>query len=320
MKARPFGSGRERVVDQTRTSRGTSDWACLIALVIIWGTAFAAISVAVETIDPIWVVTGRLVIAAVGLGSWMILRAIMQGKSWREPFFGVNSRSLVVLSFVGVVCTAAPFLLYAIAAETTPSAVLAICNGGTPMFTALLAHGLIPGDRLTVRRAIGVGLGFLGLAVLVGPEAFNGTGAGVTGLAAAILGAALYAGGNVGTRLAPRLSPLTSSVIITGSGSILALPAALLLVPVPMGASTASLAAVAFLGLLPTALAMILYVWLIQRAGPMFVSFTTYLSPLWAAGIGLAFMNETISASAIAALVLILAGVAVASRSPGMRS
>ncbi len=307
-------------MDQMRTSRGASEWACLIALVVIWGTAFAAISIAVETIDPIWVVTGRIGIAAVGLTGWMCLGSILGGRGWRAPFTGVNARALAVLTLVGVVCTAVPFFLYAIAAETTPSAVLAICNGGTPMFTALLAHLLIPGDRMTSRRMIGVGLGFLGLAVLVGPEAFTDAGAGVTGLAAAIVGAALYAGGNIGTRLAPRLSPLTSSVIITASGSALALPAALIMAPIPAGASMDSLAAVAFLGLLPTGLAMILYVWLIQRAGPMFVSFTTYLSPLWATGIGLAFMNESISASAFAALGLILAGVAVANRNPGLRS
>ena len=70
------------------------------------------------------------------------------------------------------------------------------------------------------------------------------------------------------------------------------------------------------LGLLPTAFAMFVYVWLIQRAGPVFVSFTTYLSPLWATGLGVLFLGEQLQWSMVGALALILAGVAVANRRP----
>jgi drug/metabolite transporter (DMT)-like permease len=213
---------------------------------------------------------------------------------------------------VGVAFTAAPFLLYAIAAKTTGSAILAICNGATPFVTALAAHAVL-GDRLTARRLAGVGVGFIGLAVLVWPEARKGfEGSSLFGVLIAIFGAALYAGGNVVTRLAPRLSPLMSSFIIVGSGAICAIGCALLLAPFPVGASAESILAVAFLGLLPTGVAMVMYVWLIQRAGAVFVSFSTYLSPLWATLIGVTFMNEELRWSMAGSLALILAGVAIA--------
>jgi drug/metabolite transporter (DMT)-like permease len=74
------------------------------------------------------------------------------------------------------------------------------------------------------------------------------------------------------------------------------------------------------LGLLPTAFAMFVYVWLIRRAGPVFVSFTTYMSPLWATGLGVLFLGEQLEWSMVGALTLILIGVAIANRRAPRRS
>lgn len=287
------------------------NWTLLLVLVITWGSAFAGIRIAVETIDPLWTVAIRMTSATVFLA---IAAAIASRRLDPEAHVRATLAHVAAYSIVGVCFTATPFLLYSIAAETTGSAVMAICNGATPFVTAVAAHFLLK-DRLTSRRIAGVLMGFLGLAVLVWPEAHKGVfNPSLFGIVLAILGAALYAGGNVGTRMAPRLSPLLSSLIIIGSGAAAATVGAALLSPLPRDASVASTAAVLLLGLFPTAIAMVLYVWLIQRAGPVFVSFTTYLSPLWATGLGVLLLGEPLHWSMIGALALILAGVAVASR------
>jgi drug/metabolite transporter (DMT)-like permease len=228
----------------------------------------------------------------------------------------VTGAAILAYSIIGIFFTATPFVLYATAAQTTGSAVMAICNGGTPFVTTLAAHVLVK-DRLTARRIAGVMIGFLGLAVLVWPEALKGFGnSSLFGIILAIGGAALYAGGNVGTRMSPKLSPLVSSLILVGAGAIAATIAAALLAPWPQGASVRSITAMLMIGFFPTAIAMILYVWLIQRTGAVFVSFTTYLSPLWATGLGVLFLDEPLHWSMIGALALILAGVAVANTRP----
>jgi drug/metabolite transporter (DMT)-like permease len=240
----------------------------------------------------------------------------MNGRPRGDARDKVTVRAVLAYSIIGVCFTATPFVLYAVAAQTTGSAVMAICNGGTPFATAIAAHVLLK-DRLTARRVAGVMMGFLGLAVLVWPEAQKGFGdSSLFGIILAIVGAALYAGGNVGTRMSPKLSPLMSSLIIIGAGAVAATASAVLLAPFPEGASIKSMVAVVLLGLFPTAIAMILYVWLIQRSGAMFVSFTTYLSPLWATMLGVTFLNEPLHWSMVGALALILAGVAVANRKP----
>jgi drug/metabolite transporter (DMT)-like permease len=288
------------------------NWAILLVLVIVWGSTFAGIRMAVETIHPLWTVAGRMVSATIFLAFFLLISKTMSGKPRGDVQEEITPRAIFAYSFIGILFTATPFVLYSIAAQTTGSAVMAICNGGTPFVTTLAAHFLVK-DRLTARRIAGVLMGFLGLAVLVWPEAQKGFGnSSLFGIILAIVGAALYAGGNVGTRMSPKLSPLMSSLILVGAGAAAATLAAFFLAPWPQEASVKSIIAVLMIGLFPTAIAMILYVWLIQRTGAVFVSFTTSLSPLWATGLGVIFLNEPLHWSMIGALALILAGVAVA--------
>jgi drug/metabolite transporter (DMT)-like permease len=292
------------------------NWTILLILVVIWGSTFAGIRMAVETIHPLWTVAGRMASATAFLALFLLISMALNRKPRGDVRETITTRGVAAYSAIGVFFTATPFVLYSIAAQTTGSAVMAICNGGTPFVTTLAAHFILK-DRLTARRIAGVMMGFLGLAVLVWPEAQKGFGnSSLFGIILAIVGAALYAGGNVGTRMSPRLSPLMSSLILVGAGAAAATIGAVFLAPWPTGASARSIVAMLMIGLFPTAVAMILYVWLIQRTGAVFVSFTTYLSPLWATGLGVLFLDEPLHWSMIGALTLILAGVAVANRAP----
>jgi drug/metabolite transporter (DMT)-like permease len=225
----------------------------------------------------------------------------------------VTRKAILWFAFIGISGTAAPFILFAHAAESIGSAVMAICNGATPFATAIAAHIFI-GDRLTGRRIAGVLVGFLGLVVLVLPEFGAEAGGSLFGIMLAVIGAFLYAIGNVGTRMAPRVEPAMSSFLIVTAAGLSTLALALVTAPFPTEASVASLTAMIMLALFPTAVAMFLYVWLIQRAGAVFVSFTTYMSPLWATGLGVIFLGEPLYWSMVGALALILIGVAVANR------
>ncbi len=302
-----------------RLSGDALSWAALLLLVVIWGSTFAGIRIGVETISPAWLVAGRLLSGAFFLAAWMLgARLVRVRKQARtQPIGGVvlSPRAFGWFALIGVGATMAPFVLYAHAAESVGSAVMAICNGATPFATVLMAHFFV-GDRLTARRVIGVMLGFLGLVVLMIPEFQDGAHASLIGILLAIVGAWLYAVGNIATRLAPRVDPVLASFLIVVMGGVAALAYALVMEPFPVAPSALSVFAMIMLGLLPTAFAMFVYVWLIRRSGPVFVSFTTYMSPLWATGLGLLFLGEELEWSMVGALALILAGVAVANRRP----
>lgn len=296
-----------------RLTGATLSWAALMLLVVIWGSTFAGIRIGVETISPAWLVTGRLLSGAFFLGAWILAARAFRPVTRQVGEERVSLKAIGWFALIGIAATALPFVLYAHAAESVGSAVMAICNGATPFATVLLAN-LMTTDRLSARRLVGVLMGFAGLVVLMLPEFRDGVSAGLIGILLAIIGAWLYAVGNVGTRLAPRVEPVLSSFIIVAMGGVATLAYALVMEPFPVAASGASITAMIVLGLLPTAFAMFIYVWLIRRAGPVFVSFTTYMSPLWATALGVMFIGEPLHWSMIGALALILAGVAVANR------
>jgi drug/metabolite transporter (DMT)-like permease len=289
------------------------NWIILLVLVVIWGSTFAGIRIGVQTIDPAWLVTGRLLLASILLAIWIAVTRALNPKPRADAHAPVSGRAIYWFAFIGIAGTATPFILFAHAAESIGSAVMAICNGATPFATAIAAHIFI-GDKLTGRRIAGVLVGFLGLVVLVLPEFGVESGGSLAGIALAVFGAFLYAIGNVGTRMAPKVEPAMSSFLIVTAAGLSTLVLALFTAPFPTQVSTSSLTAMIMLSLFPTAIAMFLYVWLIQRAGAVFVSFTTYMSPLWATGLGVLFLDEPLHWSMVGALILILLGVAVANR------
>lgn len=284
------------------------DWLVLAALVVTWGSAFAALKIAVAHIPPFWNTALRLWIAVATLAIVLALqRQTLPG--WRDPawrFYALN----------GLVGMAAPFTLFALAAERLPSAINAICNGATPIFTAALAHALIAGEQLTRRRTAGVTLGFAGLLVLVGPRLTGGMTLEVLALTAALIGAGLYAISNVVTKRAPPVPAAVGALMMCAWGAVFATLAAVFTGPFPAWPPLSSVIAVTAQGVFPTALATIGYVYLIQRRGPLFLSMAIYLAPVWATAVGVIFLAERLNWTALAALTLILGGVALATLEP----
>ena len=160
-----------------------------------------------------------------------------------------------------------------------PSALAGILLAIMPLSTVALAH-FFANERMTAWKLAGFAVGFAGAVILIGPAALAGLG-GPTFLAQlAILGAALsYALNAIMTRRTPRTDP---AVLI-------------------------------WLALGPTALATVLYVGLIARAGAGFMSLVNYLVPIVALFTGLAF-GEAIGWNAYLGLIIILAGIAIARR------
>jgi len=278
----------------------------LLALVAMWGSSFMFNRIAVATLPPWTVVAGRIGIAA------LVLTAIVYALGRRLPPPGRAWLPFAVIAMIG---NALPFYLITWGQQVVESALAGILMAVMPLATIVLAHFLIAGEHLTRQRAAGFAVGFLGIVLLMGPAALAGIGGEAVRIISqlAVLGGALcYALQSVLTRLIVK-----GDVIVAAAGTLLlassvVIPVALwldrpwLLVP-----STASAAAVVWLGVGPTAVATILYFMLIRSAGPSFMSLVNYLSPGVAVMLGLLVMGETPSANAYFGLALILAGIAV---------
>ena len=295
-------------------SRAKIDWVVLGFLVIIWGSAFAGLKIAVGGIHPFWVSAIRLWVATLTL--WVI--SAMRGE--QLPTFSLaKGSSWPAYAMLGLVGFALPFFMFSTAAKSLPSAINAICNGGSPVFTVVMAHFLLQDEKLTPRRAVGVVLGFAGLLTLVWPRLTSGAALETGALGLAIGAAVFYAASNIMARKAPHVSSLTGGLMMCITGAVFATVGALVLEGPPAMPPLTPLMVTVVLGIFSSGIGTVGWVWLLQRRGAVFTSMTVYLLPLWAMVLGIGLMGERPGWSAFAALALILSGVALTT-APGRKA
>ncbi len=288
------------------------DWTALLVIALMWGTAFAFIRLAVASVSPLGVAAGRIVVAAV------VLCAALRLVGLCFPPLGRIWLHFLVLGIVG---NALPFYLISWGQQTVPSGVAGILMGTNPLVTLVLAHFLVRGEPLTPLRAAGFAVGFAGVVVLMGPEALGALGGDLPRQGGILAGALCYATNTILTRRMPETHPLVASACVLLVASTLIVPAAIL-APGPGTAATgASLLAVVWLGLVPTAAATILYFRVVSSAGPTFLSLVNFPVPVLAVLTGALVYGERPGSRALVALALILAGITLtqlrgAGRSP----
>lgn len=280
-----------------------ASWFMILALGFIWGGTFMVQAMALETAPPLWVAGGRIGFAALLAG------AIWQVRGGR--MFTTADTNWPVLIAVAVLSAAAPFMLLAWGQQYVTSSFTGVSMAAVALIVLPMAHFLLPGERLTVRRTLGFVIGFAGILVLMGPEAFSTSGDSLEplGRLACLGAAACYATSSVLMRRLPPLDPVGLAAATLLIGSVVVIPLALAAHGAPVNPGPRGLFLIALLGLLPTAAANLLRIIVARSAGPVFLSLTNYQVPLWSVGLGVVFLGEPLHLSLLWALVLILVGV-----------
>ena len=282
----------------------------LTLLALIWGASFMLIKIADRQLAPATLILGRLGSAALLLAAIAFVRLGPRGTL--EEIRGAW-RWLVV---VGLVNTAVPFWLLSWGEKRIDSGLASIIQGAVPIFNALIAFGFFREARVGGPRLVGLGVGFVGVALLVGAQP-----QGKLLAALAVVGMALcYA---IGTLLAGRhlrrTPPLVVALASTAVSTLAALPAGVVQAPAGMWHGE-TVAAILVLGFVGTAVAYLLFFALIQRAGANYATLVTYLVPPIALAYGAVFLGESFGVTAFLALALVLLGVALATGSVRLAS
>jgi len=269
----------------------------LLTLASIWGASFLFIKLGVDEVEPAVVVLGRLVVGVAVLVPVVLLRgAIPDMRAMWVP--------CVVL---GALNNAVPYWLIAFAETRIDSGLAAVIQAAAPILTVVLATRIDPSQRVRGLRLVGVAVGFVGVALLVGvQEGSQLVGAlAVLGTATCYAVSVLYAG-----RTVRSFPPLEVAIGQLAVGMLLALPFGLAQLPSEAPPAKA-VAAIVALGALSTGVAYLLYFTLIARAGASRAILVTYLVPAFALVYGTVFLDEPVTLSALAGLVLILGGTAL---------
>lgn len=289
-----------------QTKKSAKDWALLLALVVMWGSSFVFIKIAVMSVPPTTVATGRIVIAT------MILCVVVYATGRKLPRPGPIWGFFLIMGILG---NGLPFFLISWGEQHIDSGLAGILMAVMPLSTLVLAHFFVVGERMTANRLAGFALGFLGIVVLMGHEVLlklGGTIEELTSQAAVLGGALCYAINTTIARRMPQTDALIAATSVMIMASIVMVPAAVIAdQPWTIDTSDASAASIVWLGIFSTALATFVYFKLIASAGPTFLSLINYLIPLMAVGAGIVVLGEQPSWSALTALALILIGIAL---------
>jgi drug/metabolite transporter (DMT)-like permease len=270
----------------------------LLLLSAIWGSSFMFIKLGVDELEPSVVVVGRLVVGVAVLLPFLIGRGGLR----------VLRGALVPVIVLGVLNNALPFWLLGFAETHLASGLTAVIQASAPIVTVLLAGRIDPTQRVTGPRLVGIGVGFLGVALLVGGQR-GGDLAGafaVVGAASCYAVSVLFAG-----RTVRHVPPLQVSIGQLGVGALVMAPLALAELPAQAPDAGTVLAVVA-LGALGSGIAYLLYFTIVASAGASRAILVTYLVPAFALAYGAVFLDESVTGRAFAGLALILAGTALA--------
>jgi len=288
------------------------NWLRLGALGLIWGSSFMVVTIAIREFGPLTVAAGRIAIAA------LILMALL--KFLRIPVPKLNTKEGRIIWFgallLGAFAMALPFFLLSWGQKYVSSGFAGVSMAAGPILTLVLAHFFVAGEQLTFRKGLGFITGFAGVIILIGFDAFKSSGLGLEPLArlACIGAVSCYAIGSIITRLVPPVNPLCFAAIATMLAAIAIVPVSLLMEGFPVVTPSLPLAAIIFLGVVPTALANLLLVKVIRSAGPSFISLVNYQVPVWSVIFGTLFLNEVLPTRLFIALALILLGLAISQR------
>jgi drug/metabolite transporter (DMT)-like permease len=270
----------------------------LLLLSSIWGSSFLFIKLAVDELEPSVVAFGRLFIGAV------FLLALLPGRGGLSPLRG----HLAPILILAALNNAVPFWLLGFAETRLDSGLTAVIQAAAPIFTVILASRIDATQRVTGARLIGVALGFVGVALLVGVQSGGNLVAAlaVLGVALCYASSVLYAGLTV-----KGIPPLQVSIGQLGCAAVMMAPFALTQLPSSSPPAQTWLAVLA-LGVLGSGIAYLLYFAIIASDGASRAILVTYLVPAFALVYGAVFLDETVTAVALTGLALVLTGTALA--------
>ncbi|MGL5857674.1 MAG: DMT family transporter [Angustibacter sp.] len=274
----------------------------VIALAGLWGSNFLFTEYALAGLSAAQIVLVRLF-----FGGAILLTAALALRARLPTGCTVLGRLLLM----GLIGQAFPWLLFTLGQEEVPSSLAGVYTGVTPLLTIPVTMVMLR-TRSSRAELAAVGVGFAGLLIVLSPWAGHDS-ASLRGQVLCLLGAFCYAlaFGYVGRLLRsvdlPKVSLAAAQALLAGvvmvpvsSGAAVREPA--LTVPVTLSASVLALS---------TAVAFLINYWVISRVGPVQASLAFYLIPVVAVVLGIAFLDERLTAAQMLGGLIIVGSLAL---------
>jgi drug/metabolite transporter (DMT)-like permease len=272
------------------TRRG---WLLFVALGVLWGMPYLLIRIAVETVDPLVVAGSRTLI-----GALLLLPVALHRNALGAAFR--NWKWLLAFTLIEI---SVPWVLLGHAETRLTSSTAGVLIAVVPLFAAIIVSRL-GHERLEPRRMLGLGVGFAGVALLVGLDIHFSD---FLAVAATIVVSLCYAVGPIiidrKLKDVPAIGVITASLILA---TLIYLPFAPFLLPKVYAAD--AMISIAGLGVLCTAAAFLVFFALIAEIGPARATVITYVNPAVAMVLGAIVLSEPLTLGMAVGFPLVLIG------------
>jgi drug/metabolite transporter (DMT)-like permease len=272
-------------------------WWLFAAVSVLWGIPYLFIKLAVEDLSPVMVAFARIVVAF----------ALLLPYAWHRGALRGLHRHWKPLAIYSVVEICLPWPLIGFGEQRVSSGLAAILIAAVPLVVALMAWRIDHEERAEGSRLVGLVMGFTGVIVLLGIDVAGRPGELLGGLAILLAAVGYAAGPMMIKHRFSGLDPLGTVTASMGISALVLLPSAAVTAPAELP-SGQTLLSVLVLGVACSALGFLLFFALIAEVGPGRATVITFVNPVVAVALGIVILGEGLGPSAVAGLLLILAG------------
>ncbi len=274
-----------------------------VSVALIWGSTWGAIKIGVTDVPPFVFAFLR----AVAVASVLTIIAV----ALRQPF-PRGRRTVVIATIVGLINIGLTWAIIFWSEQFVPSGLVAVFGSAAPVWTAVLAHFMVKGDRLSMLKILGLVLGLGGTVLLIGaPDAADGTAGLIATGMLAVMPITWAIAAILQSRFLTRVAPIPTVAVGTWASALLLAPLALVQFPQGEHWTLASVLAFVWLTLFGTCFAMVVSLWLYRKLRPTTITLIQVVVPAEAILIGTVWLGEPVSIRMLGGAALVVAAVAL---------
>jgi drug/metabolite transporter (DMT)-like permease len=297
---------------------GLSLWLAMAVIYVVWGSTYFGIAIAIQSVPPFFMAAVRFGLAGALLLGWDLARS-PEARQWP------SRRQLIDSAIVGGLLLAVGNGFVALGEKSVPSGIAAILIGMMPVWFAVLGW-LYFRERPGRMVALGIVIGFVGVAALVGPIGSDANQFDAFGLIILLIAPLGWAHGSLyaarkahlpsRSLTASGLQMLAASLLLLGEGLLIGEPGEFDLSRISLD----SILALLYLAAFGSMLAYTTYGWLLKHAPLSLIGTYAYVNPVVAVALGTLFLHEAVSPRTLIASAVILGAVAMIVTARGRES
>jgi drug/metabolite transporter (DMT)-like permease len=274
-----------------------------VSVALIWGSTWGAIKIGINDVPPFVFAFAR----AVAVAGLLTLIAV----ALRQPF-PRGRRTVLIATIVGLINVGFTWAIIFWSEQFVPSGLVAVFGSAAPVWTAVLAHFMVKGDRLSALKILGLVLGLLGTLILIGaPETADGTAGLISTALLALMPITWAIAAILQSRFLRTVAPIPTVALGTWASVLLLAPFALFQLPQSQHWTLASVLAFAYLVVFGTCFGMVVSLWLYRKLRPTTITLIQVIVPAEAILIGTVWLGEPLSIRMLGGAALVIAAVAL---------